>query len=425
MSSEMEQWAASAVEVRADAGKLEIVSKGSPGQIDRAVEALLLSGMGDAIGYNEFESAPYVRGVLPWSDKCEVRPWGDSDDSHLLAFLQTNYGAVGEQTMRHAFAIVCERTAFNPVIEAFDELPQWDGVERAGHLLHWFLGAEDSEYTQEVERLLFSGAIVRTYQPGAKFDYMPVLIGAQGCGKSTFARMLAVRDEFFTDSLMGIGTKEGAELVQGSLVVEVGELDAMKGKARETIKAFISRRSDDYRAPYARRKERHPRRFVLVGTTNSNHFLDDPSGNRRFLPVRCGVSTPSQSLFDESARRVFSQAWAEMLHLYRQSENLPLTLSDAAALVAQSEQEEASEDDARIGLIEGWLDARSPNQFVCVSQICEEALAIPRSEQKRWFQTEVREILERHFPEWERLEKKKRVGSYGPQLAYRRKGGGR
>jgi predicted P-loop ATPase len=262
---------------------------------------------------------------------------------------------------------------------------------------------------------------MRTFHPGTKFDYMPVLIGDQGLGKSTLARKLAMRDEFFTDSLTGIGTKVGAELVQGNLIVEIAELEAIKGKELETVKAFISRTSDDYRAPYAKRVEKHLRRFALIGTTNSNHFLSDPSGNRRFLPVRCGIHEPRLSLFSTDTKHVIGQAWAEMLHYYRQSDSLPVILPDALKADVLHEQDEASVDDARIGIIGAWLDSRELHERVCVIQICEIVLDAPRGNRKQWLENEVRGILERHFPEWERLKGKQRVTGYGTQRAYEKR----
>lgn len=376
--------------------------------------------LGDAIGFNELESAPYVRGVLPWSAKCETRPWRNSDDSQLLAYLQTEYGVKNEKAVAHAFSIVCERTRFNPLIDRFDALPQWDGRSRAGHLLAWFLGAPDNGYSQAVERLLMNGAVMRTYHPGAKFDYMPVLVGGQGIGKSTFVRKLALDDRFFTDSVTGIGTREAAELVQGNLIVEVAELDALKGKNLETTKAFISRVSDDYRPPYGRRAEKHPRRFVMIGTTNSDRFLSDPSGNRRFLPVQCGAKEPELDLFGIDVEAVIEQAWAEVLAEYREVGSLPLVLPRDVAIAASKMQEEASLDDPRIGQIGEWLDRTMPGERVCASEIAEEALGIDRPQQKKHHTNDVHDIMKHHFHEWERLPTKAKIQGYGTQIAYQR-----
>lgn len=420
MYNEIEGWARRTTEVKPAISQQSTAARYGLGQIDEAVGALTSSPIGDCVGYNEFEAAPYVRGVLPWTGKYEVRPWSNSDDSHLLAFLQTYHGIKSERDAQHAFAIVCMNNAFNPVIDRLGTLPQWDGQNRVGHLFSWFLGAPDDGYTQAVERLFLNGAVMRTYNPGAKFDYMPVLVGGQGIGKSTLARKLALDDDFFTDCVTGIGTKEAAELVQGNLVVEVAELDALKGKNLETTKAFISRVSDDYRPPYGKRTEKHPRRFVMIGTTNSDRFLSDSSGNRRFLPVKCGVEKPKLDVFGSDAEAFIEQAWAEVLAEYRETGSLPLVLPRGAEQEALEMQEEASLDDPRIGQIGAWLDERMPGERVCASEIAEEALGIMRPLQKRYITNEVHEIMKHHFPEWERLPGKARVRGYGGQRAYQR-----
>lgn len=230
MENEAANWLESTKAIPVDEEKQKVTLRARSGQIDHITEALIASPIGIAIGYNELESAPYVRGMLPWANRSEFRRWQDVDDSHLFAYLQTNFDIKNEQAIRHALAIANERNRFNPIIDMFASLPKWDEKRRAGYLLHRFLGAEDNAYTQAVERLIFSGAIMRTYHPGTKFDYMPVVTGEQGCGKSTLIRMMALMDEFFTDCLTGIGTKEGAELVQGKLLVEISELDALRGK---------------------------------------------------------------------------------------------------------------------------------------------------------------------------------------------------
>lgn len=399
---------------------LAVVPSVKPGAIDEAVQAIMGDAyLWDAIGFNELSSAPYVRGVLPWADMAETRQWSDTDDSQLFAYLQSNYGIKSEKNVEHAFRIVCDKTKFNPLIDNFNALPEWDGVERAGHLFTWFLGAADTPYTKAVERLFLAGAIARTYHPGTKFDYMPVLIGGQGIGKSTLVRKLALEDAYFTDDVTGIGSKEAAEIAQGKLIVEIPELSAIKGKDLEAVKAFISRVSDDYRPPYAKRTEQHPRRFVLIGTTNTRFFLRDATGNRRYLPITCGVSTPTHSLFDENAVCTIAQTWAEMLVEYKAG-NLPIILSPTMEQEAAKQQEGASVDDPRIGLIGEYLETSTPGERVCVVQIVEEALDIARSKQQTYTQNEVRGILERNYPEWQPCEKKQRVGEYGIQRAYQK-----
>ena len=381
------------------------------------------SALAEAVAFNEMAGRLYVRGVLPWSNegRFEERPWDSRDDSHGFAWVQEAFGCASERDFQHALTIVGDGRSYNPVTDMLEALPAWDGGERVGYLMQSFLGAEEGDYVSEVERLFMRAAIMRAYQPGCKFDYMPVLVGPQGVGKSTFLRMLAMRDSLFTDSVSGIGTKQAAELVQGKWIVEVPELAAMRGAALESVKAFITRQSDDYRAPYARHAESRPRRFVVAGTTNSQGFLVDATGNRRFLPVRCSSQEPLLDLFDSGAASHFEQAWAEAMALFAPSTKTTspgLVLPRGVIGTARELQAASTATDARIGIIGDYLDRFDNGDAICVVQVIEEALGRPREQQTRREQMEVAEILSFSFPDWVQSPGKRRFGPYGPQRAF-------
>ena len=381
------------------------------------------SELAAAVAFNEMAGRLYVRGVLPWSDggRSENRPWDSRDDSHGYAWVQERFGCGGERDFQHALTIVGDARRYNPVTDMLEALPAWDGGERVGYLMQSFLGADEGDYVSEVERLFMRAAISRAYLPGCKFDYMPVLVGPQGAGKSTFLRMLAMDDSLFTDSVSGIGTKQAAELVQGKWIVEVAELAAIRGAALESVKAFITRQSDDYRAPYARHAESRPRRFVVAGTTNSQGFLVDATGNRRFLPVRCGSQEPLLDLFDSGAAGHFEQAWAEAMARFAPSAGTAfpgLVLPRGVVGTAAELQAASTATDARVGIIGNYLDRFDEGDATCVVQVIEEALGRPREQQTHREQMEVAEIMGFSFPDWVQSPGKRRFGPYGPQRAF-------
>lgn len=385
---------------------------------------MLGDALGNAICYDELAGRICVSGTLPWemNGKDIHRPWSSVDDSCCYAYAQEAFGCTSERDFQHALAIVADRRRVNPVVTLLDSLPEWDGVNRVGGLMTTFLGAENDGYTREVERLLMGAAIARTFDPGCKFDYMPVFIGSQGIGKSTFVRALSLDAGLYTDSVIGIGTKQAAELVQGKWFVELPELAAMKGAALEAVKAFITRQADEYRMPYARHVESRPRRFVMVGTTNVREFLSDLTGNRRFLPVRCGERAPEASLFSKEAANHFSQAWAEAYQSYREGSlgrSWQLTLSSAASRQARELQEQSGIEDPRTGIIEQWLGGLEDGEIVCTVQAMEEALGIPREAQRRRDQMEVSGLLQNSISCLRMLNGKRRVGSYGVQRAFK------
>lgn len=392
--------------------------------ISEIAQAMLDDALGDAICHDELSGRICIRGHLPWEEETAKapRPWGIVEDSCDYAYAQEAFDCQSERDFQHALAIVADKHRTNPVREALDSLSSCDGQRRAGYLMSAFLGAADDDYTREVERLLMGAALARTFEPGCKFDYMPVLIGNQGIGKSTFVRKLSLDPVLYTDSVVGIGTKQAAELVQGKWFVELPELAAMKGAALEAVKAFITRQADEYRMPYARHVESRPRRFVMVGTTNVREFLSDLTGNRRFLPIRCGEHTPDVSLFSSEAAHCFAQAWAEAYEGYREGSlgrSWQLTLSSGTSSQAMNLQAESGIDDPRAGIIEEWLSGLEDGAVICTVQAMEEALGIPREMQWRRDQMEVSALLQNSIECLCALEGKHRVGTYGVQRAFR------
>lgn len=391
--------------------------------ISEVAQSILEDALGEAICFDELLGRICVCGRLPWEDGAHVaaRPWTAVDDSNGYAYAQEAFECASERDFQHALAIAADKRRLNPVIDALDGLPEWDGVPRIGSFLVAFLGAADDAYTREVERLLMSAALARTFDPGCKFDYMPVLIGNQGIGKSTFIRKLALDSRFYTDSVYGMGTRQAAELVQGKWFVELPELAAMRNAALESVKAFITRQADEYRMPYARHAESRPRRFVMVGTTNVREFLSDLTGNRRFLPVRCGIQEPTASLFASEADQSFRQIWAEAYRGYREGtlgRPWQLTLSADSTKQAMELQEDSGIDDPRAGIIGQWVDGLEPGEMVCAVQVMEEALGIPRESQRRRDQMEVSAILQNSIARLRPLGGKHRVGAYGVQRAF-------
>ena len=134
-----------------------------------------------------------------------------------------------------------------------------DGVKRLDMLLIDYLGAEDSDYSKAVSRKFFAAAVARAMNPGTKFDYVPVLIGPQGIGKTTF--VATVGQEWYSDSLQNFEGKEAAEMIQGRWINELGELAGLTRAESNTVKNFLSRREDIFRQPYGRRM---PTRATII-----------------------------------------------------------------------------------------------------------------------------------------------------------------
>ncbi|TPE59470.1 hypothetical protein FJQ54_13360 [Sandaracinobacter neustonicus] len=240
---------------------------------------------------------------------------------------------------------------FHPVCDYLDGL-QWDGVPRLDRWLVTYGGAEDNEYTRAVGALPLIAAARRVREPGAKFDEMLILESEQGTDKSSALRVLAVRDERFADDLpLNSDGKKVIEQTAGKWIIEAGELKGMRKGEVEHLKSFLSRQDDTARLSYARLPVIVPRQFVVIGTTNSERYLRDLTGNRRFWPVRVGR-------FDlEALRRDRDQIWAEAAA--RETEGASIRLDPSLYAAAGVEQEARKMDDPFVDSLAAALGDRT------------------------------------------------------------------
>lgn len=305
---------------------------------------------------DEFANRGMVQLPLPWDTGEGVRMWNDFDDAQLTLRLEKEYGITGRDRIENAIKVVGFNHRRNAVRQ-FIESCRWDGKERIRTLLHDYLGAEQSVYTEEIMRKALVAAVARaSSNQGVKFDNMVVFKGRQGLGKSTFLSKLG--GEWFNDSLYSFEGKEAAELIQGSLIVEVGELSALTKSETEVVKQFLSKTHDIYREAYGKRTNKYPRRCVFFGSTNSEEFLKDATGNRRFWPVRVGELPAPKSIWKDLTEEEIRQIWGEAYTYYMVGETL--ILSEEAEAMAKQMQEVFRETDPKEGVIREFLEKEIP-----------------------------------------------------------------
>lgn len=305
--------------------------------------------------YDEFRERPVVSGDLPW-EKLAKRSsdcWMDSDDSGLRRHLEKHYGIESPSKIRDAVELAMLSCKRHPVREYLNSLT-WDGQSRMDTLFIDYLDAADNEYTREVTRKALIGAVARIYSPGCKHDHALVLVGPQGCRKSTTLAKLG--RQWFSDSLYTVSGKDAYEQLQGHWIIEMGEMAATKKAELEQIKQFMSKQMDSYRAAYARRTQEHPRQCAFFGTTNDNEFMRDSTGGRRFWPVV--VTDKGRELGGMLTDEIVDQVWAEAVMRYEAGEQW--YLSERIEQIARKVQEEHTEMNGKQGLIENFLDTLLP-----------------------------------------------------------------
>ena len=339
-----------------------------------------------------------------------IEKWTDADDAETRRYIEHQYKIHSVQKCDDALRIVFAKNEYHPVRNLVDSI-KWDGKTRILNFLATWTKCEDSAYTREVSRLVFAGGIHRLYNPGCKFDDMPVLIGTkQGEGKSTLVRWLALKDEYFTEVNEFEGQR-GIEAVEGAWICEVSELLAMtKSKEQEAVKSYLTRLNDRYRMPFDKRVTDHPRQCIFIGTTNKKQFLTDRTGNRRFYPVE--VNQSGYDLFNNEAeiKEYIRQCWAEAREMFFRGELHPY--ADRALIEEiQEKQDEAVEDDYRVGLIKGYLEDKDKT---CVLDLWKNALGNDFSKPSKKESNEIGLIMQ-SLNNWEKQDTTKRFQEFGVQ----------
>lgn len=419
------------------------------GQLETTLDNLMLILEQDEklkpIAFNQMADNLEMTGEVPW--KHPNRFWRDADDAQLECYIARRYTEFPKTKIFTAIAKVTDDRSFHPIRKYLKELLEWDKKQRVDRLLIDYLGADDNDYVKAVMRKTLCAAVERVLNPGCKFDTMLVLNGPQGAGKSTLIRKLG--GDWYSDSLSLADTKDktAAEKLQGMWLMEIGELAGLKKTDVETLKGFLSRQDDKYRASYGHRVMSHLRQSVFIGTTNAKDgFLRDITGGRRFWPV----DAPGQgrlkawNITDEEV----GQIWAEAFVLHK-TEKLFIDDKRVEAL-ADKARTGAFENDERSGMVREYLEKLLPDnwesldiaerrdflygndfgsksgegtvqrEYVCNQEIWCECFKKTQADFEPRRAYEIAAIMVK-MEGWEKFNASKRIPPYGLQRIYTRK----
>lgn len=347
--------------------KLTFVKKGKSQVTEPSSENILLILSNDPklkglVGKNLFDGKNTLLRKAPWTRDTVDDGWNDTDDSQLRIYLENTYKLEARQKIIDGLNSIAADNKFNPVKD-FITKEKWDGVERVDTLFIDYLGAEDTEYVRTITRKTLVAAVARVFEPGTKFDYMPILVGKQGIGKSLIIQKLG--DKWVQGNMPDLKLqKDSFDAVRGRWLVEMAELTCLKKDDRETIKAYITKTEDTYRKAYDRNITTSRRTCIFIGTTNDNDFLNDATGNRRFMPIQCN-SEPLMHPWEMSNHEIH-QIWAEAYDYYLNGEKI-MDIPESIMSEAIKQQEAVSYRDDDMGIIEEWLDTPLPRFYFDMS----------------------------------------------------------
>ena len=218
---------------------------------------------------------------------------------------------------------------YDPINDYLEHLPRWDGKDRVTPLAQ----RVPTEWKEFIHLFhIWMRSMVAMWQGKGQLTgnaLVPLLIGRQGCGKSSFCRILLPRElqDYYNDRI-NFKNEQDLNLGLSSFgLINLDEFDKITQRQQIVLKYLVSTADLKYRPPYGKAYTSNRRYASFIGTTNEQTPLTDPSGSRRFL---C-VSIDGDIDFETPVQH--SQLFAQLLQEIRQGEHYWLSKEEERALM--------------------------------------------------------------------------------------------
>ena len=342
---------------------LSLKTNGEPHQNEANIMKIFKkSEMKNMLWLDEFYARPFIK--MPHMK--EPKEIQDDDLVEMFVYMQSEYGmhSINYRSFKNTALAFAGKMRRNQVHDWIDSL-KWDGVRRCDTFWHKVTGCEDNAYTMGVSRYFWMSLINRIYDPGCKVDSMVILEGEQGTAKSEIGKILGVKHgpklshtKYFCDDLPDdFGSPEWRRQLQGFYLCEIAELSAFNKSDANKIKKNMTVTSDSIRGMHKDFPVRWPRKCIFMGTTNDQNYLKDPTGARRFLPIKCDRK---KDLDTEYVAKWRDQFFAEAKARFDSNETSWWEVPGAS-----SEQKKRSElnEDIAVDTIREWVSKRGPESY--------------------------------------------------------------
>lgn len=237
-----------------------------------------------------------------------------------------------------ALTRIADKNQYNPVLTWVNSKP-WDGINRWDDFCRTVTPKEEKLlpdgtplHIALIKRWMVS-AIAAASRDGTALQGALILQGEQGLGKTSWLKSLVPENlNIVKDGLsLNPDNKDSVKKVISFWLVELGEVNGtLKKSDQESLKAFLTKDSDEIRLPYARAESEFGRRTAFFGSVNPKAFLQDETGSRRWWVIECSHVNYSHN-FD------MQQVWAEILNAYINGEQWHLTTDEFNALNENNE----------------------------------------------------------------------------------------
>lgn len=345
------------------------------GKIDPCLQALELA-MSDPVfcGY-EIAFDTFAAGEMVRQPEGEWMAYDDTFATTMRTVLESRgFRTPKKQDVIDKIKEIAKSNTFDSLADYLAaNIPQWDGERRVAGFFASYCGADATPWAESVSLYLFTALWARASSPhGCKADIAPVLIGKQGTGKSTLARILALNEDWCADVDFTEKDADIAREMRQKIVMEIPELGGMSKREQNGVKAFMTRKKDNWVPKFVEAARTAARRCVFIVTTNDREFLTDETGNRRWAPVEVG------EIDNDAVQRDLLQLWAEARELYTQNG----IMFGAVERMQPEINRQYTAIDPWADTIAAWL-AECPDEVLTTKNIVEHALRLNYSYMKK------------------------------------------
>lgn len=305
-------------------------------------EALKIQGI--SIRFNEILHTPEIQG------KClEKRYVKESFPAvlpvYLLDVLKKNHlkGVTVDKISGYINNILfSKQSVCNPILEKI-HAANWNGSDKLSELYTLMHISEQDT----LSRVLLKKWLMQCYcalhnniDNPFPVEYVLVLVGKQGFGKTMLLEKLALNRRYFGEGkCFDPRDKDTKIQATSKWITELGEIGSTMKKDMDLVKAFISDRVDEYRVPYGKTNVQYVRRTSLCGSTNDMQFLIDETGNRRFLTVKLPDDTYIDANSKEFKEFDTLQLWRQIQHFVDEEIKSGAEYSSAFRLTREEQEQ--------------------------------------------------------------------------------------
>lgn len=330
--------------------KVQRLTKGIPTPIEISPETQIeirLRKNGNSVAYKDMVNVvrvlsqhPHLKDVIRYNTFQQVieyknKPLGESALIEIQGLIQDKIlPGISKNIVDDAINQYAHDNEYDEVLLWLKSL-KWDGTKRLSSWLATAVHVEDNKYHETVGSQWLLGVVKRLLHPGCIFDHVLVFIGPQGVGKTSVFRILG--GDWYKSYSGGFDNKDFYLTLAGAMIVDMDEGATMYKSDSIKMKTMITQTVDEYRAPYARRPERYPRRFVFSMSTNDIEPLRDVTGNRRYWPVELGKKQVDFKWMEEKRDQLFAEAYHAIINKVKYTE--------VDMVLAQKKQEEYLPED--------------------------------------------------------------------------------